>query len=171
MMGDAGWNLARARETLHNALAAPGGRRLALVGALAALAWIAGIAFLLMGSDLAERVQVQAARFSSLSAVSRAYLALPPSQLGTAAARQAADPLALASETIEKLRLKDRLKTLSTSGQGVSLSLEGLGRREALDLARELDRSRLAVISAEIRALPSGGKRLLSVNLLLGARP
>ena len=57
MTGDPGWNLARARETLASALAAPGGRRLALVGALAALAWIAGFAFLLMGSDLAERVQ------------------------------------------------------------------------------------------------------------------
>jgi len=171
MTGDPGWNLARARETLASALAAPGGRRLALVGALAALAWIAGFAFLLMGSDLAERVQAQASRFSSLSALSRAYLALPPSGLGTAASRQAADPLALVSETVEKLRLRNRLKTLSTSGQGVSLSLEALGRREVLDLALELDRYRLAVISAEIRALPSEGKRLLSVNLLLGARP
>ncbi len=171
MTNDAGWNPARARETLGNALADPGGRRLALVGGLAALAWIAGFAFLLMGNGLAERVQIQAARFSNLSAVSRAYLALPPSRLGSSASRQAADPLALASETIEKLQLRDRLKNLSSSGQGVSLSLEGLGRREALDLARELDRSRLAVVSAEIRALPVGGKRVLSVNLLLGAKP
>jgi len=171
MIDEAGWNLARARQTLKNAMAEPGGRRLALLGGLAALAWIAGFAFLFMGRDLAERVQVQAARFSNLSAASRAYLALPPSRPGTAENRQAGDPLALASETIEKLQLRDRLKNLSTSGQGVSLSLEGLGRRETLDLARELDRTRLTVVSAEIRALPVGGKRLLSVNLLLGAKP
>jgi len=171
MMDEAGWNLARARQTLGNAMADPGGRRLALVGGLAALAWIAGFAFLLMGRDLPERVHVQAGRFSNLSAVSRAYLALPPSRTGTAGNRQEADPLAVASDTIEKLRLRDRLKSLSTSGQGVSLSLEGLGRRETLDLARELDRARLKVISAEIRALPVGGKRVLSVNLLLGAKP
>jgi hypothetical protein len=67
--------------------------------------------------------------------------------------------------------MKSRLKSISGSNRGISLALEGLGQDEMIALARELEKAHLAILSAEIRALPVEGKRLLSLNLLLGGTP
>ena len=142
-----------------------------VIALLTLLAWGLGFVLLSWQADLENRASLQASRFSGLVEVSRAYRSLPPSQRQGNNGTTARDPLSAASEAVERLQMKSRLKNLSSSNRGISLSLEGLGQTEILALARELELARLAVLSAEIRALPVGGKRLLSVNLLLGGAP
>ena len=164
-------HLGQARDWLVDSRETPEGRRILVIGLLALLAWGLGLVFLSRHSDLENRASLQASRFSSLVEVSRAYRAIPVSQRPGNSGTTARDPLSAASEAIERLQMKSRLKNLSSSNRGISLSLEGLGQTELISLARELELARLVVVSAEIRALPIGGKRLLSVNLLLGGTP
>jgi hypothetical protein len=163
--------LEQARDWFAESRETPEGRQILVIALLAILAWGLGFVLLSRHGDLESRASMQASRFSSLVEVSRAYRSLPLSQLQGNNGPTARDPLSAASEAVERLQMKSRLKTLSSSSRGISLSLEGLGQAEILALARELELARLAVLSAEIRALPIGGKRLLSVNLLLGGTP
>lgn len=165
-------HLEQASEWFAESRETPEGRRVLVLALLTLLAWGLGFVLLSWHGDLENRASLQASRFSSLVEVSRAYRALPLSQRqGGGDGITARDPLSAASDAVERLQMKSRLKSLSSSSRGISLSLEGLGQAEMLALARELELTRLAVLSAEIRSLPVGGKRLLSVNLLLGGTP
>jgi hypothetical protein len=164
-------HLEQASEWFAESRETPEGRRVLVIALLTLLAWGLGFVLLSWHGDLENRASLQASRFSSLVEVSRAYRALPLSQRQGGDGTTARDPLSAASDAVERLQMKSRLKSLSSSSRGISLSLEGLGQAEMLALARELELARLAVLSAEIRALPVGGKRLLSVNLLLGGTP
>jgi biopolymer transport protein ExbB/TolQ len=164
-------NFAQAMEWFMESRGNPEGRRVLLLALLSFLAWGLGLFFLSGEDEMASRVALQASRFANLVEVSQAYRALPPSQRDGSSPGSAKDPLSSASETIERLRMKNRLKGISGSNRGISLALEGLGQEEMITLARELEKARLAILSAEIRALPVEGKRLLSVNLLLGGTP
>lgn len=164
-------HLEQASEWFAESRETPEGRRVLVLALLTLLAWGLGFVLLSWQRDLENRVSLQASRFSSLVEVSRAYRALPLSQRQGSDGATARDPLSAASDAVERLQMKSRLKNLSSSSRGISLSLEGLGQAEMLALARELELARLAVLSAEIRALPVGGKRLLSVNLMLGGTP
>lgn len=162
--------LQQAREWLLESRKTPQGRRILATALLAFLAWAAGFLFLYQGRDLPNRVSLQASRFTSLVEVSRVYLSLPAAQRQGTKTPQSADPLSEASRIVERLGLKNRLKSISGSGQGVALQLEGLGQEELVELAKELDRAKLETLSAEVRVLPLGGQRKLSLNLLLGGR-
>lgn len=164
-------HLEQAGEWFAESRETPERRRVLVIALLTLLAWGFGFVLLSWHGDLENRASLQASRFSSLVEVSRAYRALPLSQRQGGGGTTARDPLSAASDAVERLQMKNRLKNLSSSSRGISLNLEGLGQAEMLALARELERARLAVLSAEIRALPAGGKRLLSVNLLLGGTP
>ncbi len=147
------------------------GRRILALALLVFLVW--GSAFFLHcnARETESRIPLLAARFASLAETAQAFRAALPSRKQAEARTNEADPLAAASETIDRLRVKDRLKSLSSSTRGVSIELEGLGQEETVSLVRELKKARLSVTSAEIRALPVGGKRSLSVSLLLGGQP
>jgi|GEM_PF-1088213 len=164
-------SFAQAREWFMESRGNPEGRAVLLLVLLSFLAWGLGLFFLSREGEMANRAALQASRFANLAEVSQAYRALPPSQRDGGSSVSAKDPLSSASETIERLRMKSRLKSISGSNRGISLALEGLGQDEMIALARELEKAHLAILSAEIRALPVEGKRLLSLNLLLGGTP
>jgi|UPI0003B55B30 hypothetical protein len=147
------------------------GRRILALVILVFLAWGSALFLHFNARETESRIPLQAARFASLAETAQAYRAALPSRKQAESRTNAADPLAAASETIDRLRVKDRLKSLSSSTRGVSLELEGLGPEETVSLLRELKKAHLSVASAEIRALPVSGKRSLSVSLLLGGQP
>lgn len=151
--------------------ATPRRTRILAMAVLVFFLWGTGLLLLYRARETESRIALAAARFSSLAKTSQAYRLLVPSRAAGKAISNPADPLAAASEAIDRLQVKDRLKSLSSSSRGVSIELEGLGQKETLSLIRELKKARLAVTAAEIRALPLGGKRSLSVTLLLGGQP
>jgi hypothetical protein len=161
----------QAREWLVENRETPGGRRVLLLAVLVPLVWGIGVFLHFRAADITARIPLQASRFASLGEAAQAYRAIPLSQRQGNAAQAATDPLTAASEAVDRLKMKNRLKTLSSSNRGVSLGLEGLDQDELLTLVRELKRIRLPVTAAEIRALPIEGKRSLSVSLLLGGQP
>jgi hypothetical protein len=162
---------ARLRQSVLENRFTPGGRRLLILAVLVVLVWSLGLFLQHRARETESRIPLAAGRFASLAETAQAYRAAAPSRSPGNAPSNPADPLAAASETIDRLQIKDRLKSLSSSGRGISLELEGLGQKETLSLVRELKKARLTVTSAEIRALPLGGKRSLSVSLLLGGQP
>ncbi|MFA0889751.1 MAG: hypothetical protein ACC613_11785 [Synergistales bacterium] len=150
----------------------PEGRKILLMTAMVPLLWGIGLFLHFSAIDLSARIPLQASRFAGLTEIAQAYRTIPLSQRqGGGSAQTTADPLTAASETVDRLKMKNRLKNLSSSNRGISLGLEGLDQNEMLALVRELKRIRLSVTAAEIRALPVDGKRKLSLSLLLGGQP
>ena len=162
---------ARLGQLVSETRGTPGARRILALAVLTCLAWGSGLFLQHRAHETEGRIPLAAARFASLAETAQAYRAAAPSSIPGKTRPNPADPLAAASETIDRLQIKDRLKGLSSSGRGVSLELEGLRQGETLSLVRELKKAQLTVLSAEIRALPFGGKRSLSVTLLLGGQP
>ena len=160
----------QAREWFLESRENPQGRRILVMGLLAVLAWAAGFALLGSGRDLHSRLTLQGDRFAALVETSAEYLSIPRSEREKTPAGNG-DTLAFASAVVDRLKLRDRLTSISGSARGVSLLVEGIGAEELVSLARELDKGRLAILSAEIKALPVRGERRLSVNLLLGGQP
>ncbi len=84
----------------------PGARRILALAVLTCLAWGSGLFLQHRAHETEGRIPLAAARFASLAETAQAYRAVAPSSIPGKTRPNPADPLAAASETIDRLQIK-----------------------------------------------------------------
>jgi hypothetical protein len=84
-----------------------------------------------------------------------------------AAAVASGEPLGALSNIVDALGLRDRMQQLQSNPSGIVAQFEKLYGDELGDLLVSIENSGLSVKTAEIRALPGDGVRLLSAVLTM----
>jgi hypothetical protein len=79
------------------------------------------------------------------------------------------DPLGAMSDIVDALKLREKIRQLSSNPSGVVAQFEKLYGGELGELLRAMDKAGLYVKTAEIKSLPGEGGKLLSAQLTLEA--
>ena len=139
--------------------------RLLSVAILALAAWVLGSWVGEWGDASASALAVQEGRYRTLGMLAAEYRAL-----GTAAAAptEAVDIPTAFAQVSERMELKERVNRISPDGRNQSVEINRLHAEELEDLIRGLAAQGVRFLSAEMRALPAGEKRLLSVSAIIG---
>jgi hypothetical protein len=144
----------------------PESRRALRIAALAAVIWIA---FFVIAA------RITAAKHSLIGAMSvndriinsgmqyRAY----PRTGRTQTARSTEDPLGVLTQIVDALALRDRMQQLQSNASGVLIQLERLYGQELQEFLSTVESRGLEIRTAEIRALPASGGRVLSATFTL----
>ncbi|WP_352425765.1 type II secretion system protein GspM [Aminomonas paucivorans] len=157
-------NAKELRESLQELRQDPEGRKAATALLLGVLLWCFGGGIWLQASaQQAQALQVRR-DLRELTDLAAQALCLPVG--GAAAAPE--DPLSALTQTVESMKLKDRMVQLASNPAGAVVQLDGLYGEECTALAQELIRRGLTVRTAELKALPFQKDRLLSVTLVVG---
>ncbi|PIE54858.1 MAG: hypothetical protein CSA35_04385 [Dethiosulfovibrio peptidovorans] len=134
-----------------------------------------GVLFLVVGSSvwsglsaMEVRSRLQQRRLQELLQVIKSYKSLPGKEDRAAPSE---DPIVVVSSLVDSMGLKDNLVQLSSLSKGLSVQLSRLYTGKALDFLRELEKRGLSVDSGELRAVPDGGERRLSMSLIVVVAP
>ena len=157
-------NVKELKETLQDLRQDPEGRRASTALLLGLMLWCLGGGLWLQ--VVAQReVTLQSRRdLRELTDLAAQSLCLPKVN-GSIAPE---DPISALTRAVGTLKLKDRMVQLASNPAGAVVQLDGLYGDECTALAQELIRAGLTVRTAELKALPYGKDRLLSVTLVVG---
>ena len=107
----------------------------------------------------------QQGRFRTLLMLASEYKALAPSAASTNANVDVASVFAQVSERME---LGSRVNRISPDGRNQAVEINRLYAEEFAQLQRQLASRGVRFIAAELRSLPSGTERLLTVSAIIG---
>ena len=157
-------NVKDLKEALLDLRQDPEGRRATSALLLGLLLWCLGGGLWLQAATQRE-VTLQSRRdLRELTDLAAQSLCLPKTDAGAVPE----DPVSALSRAVDTLKLKDRMVQLASNPAGAVVQLDGLYGEECTALAQELIRAGLVVRTAELKALPFGKDRLLSVTLVVG---
>ena len=142
-------------------------RRPAVLCAAALLVWILLIVLMLSSEASFNLAGADLSSSGRVIDYAMQFKALP--RTGSAMAETLDEPLGVLSNIIGALGLRDRMRQLQSNPSGIVVQLEHLYGDELGDLLGSIENSGLFVKTAEIRALPSGGGRLLDATLTMEA--
>lgn len=138
-----------------------------LAAAMLAMAVWVGVSLMQMFTAPAVSARsVQEGRFRTLSMLADEYRTL--SKDGTAAKRGDVDVPTVFAQVSERMELGTRVNRISPDGRNQSVEINRLYAEELTELERQLASRGVRFMSAEIRALPSGGERLFTVSAIIG---
>jgi hypothetical protein len=132
--------------------------------AIALVVWVVAWSVWSGMSDLESRSRLQQRRFEDLMLVIKKYRSLPGRE---ERASLSDDPIVVVSSLVDNMGLKENLVQISSLSRGLSVQLGRLYSENALNFILELGKRGLVVDSAELRAVPEDGVRLLSMNLVV----
>ncbi len=135
-----------------------------LMALCAGMLWIAGWTVWTGTSGMESSIALQQNRLDQLVEVIEQYRALSDVE-GRPALTE--DPIVVVSSLVGTMGLKENLVQISSMNKGLNVQLGRMYMDKALDFLVELDKRGLTVESAEIRAVPDGGARLLSLTLVV----
>lgn len=138
--------------------------RPALMVLCAAILWIAGWTVWSGTSGMESSISLQQGRLDQLVDVIGQYRVLSEIE-GRPVVTE--DPIVVVSSLVGTMGLKENLVQISSMNKGLNVQLGRMYMDKALDFLVELDKRGLTVESAEIRAVPDGGSRLLSLTLVV----
>ena len=132
------------------------------LGVWVAVSWVGG------WTDAASAALTsQEVRYRTLSMLAAEYKAMAP-QAG--AVRENVDVQAVFAQVSERMELGPRAgrMTADPSGRTCNVDIQRLYAEELTELGRQLAARGVRFLSAEIRALPAGGERLLTLSAVIG---
>jgi hypothetical protein len=129
--------------------------------------WATGAVFASMLAASADTANSDISSAGQVLDYAMQFRALP--RTGNAAPRSE-DPLGALSQITDALGLRDRIRQLQSNTSGVVLQVEKMFGGELGELLYSAENRGLAVKTAEIRALPGEGSRILSVTLMMDPR-
>lgn len=144
----------------------PESRRLAVTYILAAMAWILLVFVLLQIFDASGKLGSAVSSSDQIINSAIKYKSLP-SKGGKTSSLQTGEPLTVLSEIVNTLGMRERMIQLQSNVSGIMMQIERLYGDELEEFLTTLESRGLIIKTAEIKALPVGGERLLSVTLLL----
>ncbi|MDR1137312.1 MAG: hypothetical protein LBK91_03215 [Synergistaceae bacterium] len=130
---------------------------------LAAAAWVLCLAFAVETVSLGGRLRADIVSSGRVVDYAAQFRALPRS----GPAEAIGDPLGVLSQIVDALGLRDRLRQLQSNASGAVIQLDGLYGAELRDLLGAAEKRGLFIRTAEIRALPGEGGRVLSVTIMV----
>jgi hypothetical protein len=133
----------------------------------ACVVWAAGAVFASMLASLGSAASSDISSAGRVLDYAMQFRALP--RTGNAAI-QVEEPLSALSQITDALGLRDRIRQLQSNTSGVVLQIEKLYGGELGELLYSAENRGLAVKTAEIRAMPGEGSRILNVTLMMEAR-
>jgi hypothetical protein len=139
-------------------------RRPFFVCFLAVTVWIACFALVWETMSLGERIRADIVSSGRVIDYAVQFRALP--QAGPAAAATG-EPLGVLSQIVDALGLRDRLRQLQTNASGAVIQIDRLYGGELRDLISAAEKRGLVVRTAEIKALPGEGGRVLSTTVMV----
>ena len=141
-------------------------RRPLILSAAAVAVWIVFVVLVLNTSSYGSRASSDMSSSGRVLDYAMRFRALPRTQPVPGPIE---DPLGEISVIVDGLKLRDKIRQLSSNPSGVVVQFEKLYGGELGDLLKAMDKARLSVKTAEIRALPGDGGKLLSAQLTLEA--
>ena len=159
------FNLSNTRSVLQGE--APGSVRFLAIALLALGVW-AGVSLVSDWAGAAgSALAVQEGRYRTLSLLAGEYRAMAPG----AGAKNAGGPVdvpAVFAQVSERMGLGSRVNRISPDGRNQSVEINRLYAEELTELQKQLAARGVHFLSAEIRALPAGEERLLTVSAIIG---
>ena len=143
----------------------PETKKLIRLGLLALLVWTVGAALFLEAAAVLnssrERI-VDAGRVLDAANTFFSY----PSRISEGDI----EPLSLLTDTINELRLKDRVGLMNSGSLGLTVQMTELNGAEFVSLLKRFAEKGLQIKTADIRAITSAQKgRLINASMLIGA--
>lgn len=138
--------------------------RLFILISLVCFLWLYGSMTWSSASSLKSKVTLQTRRMNSLIEVIERYKELPEAKNISSSNE---DPMVIISSLVDRMDLKDNLVQISALSKGVSVQLTRLYFKKSLAFLDQLSRKGLDVDSAELRYVPEGGKRMMSMTLIV----
>ncbi|MDR1732794.1 MAG: hypothetical protein LBR61_11950 [Synergistaceae bacterium] len=145
-----------------------GGARFLLVALCVVVAWGAAGWMNGLSRSSASSLTLQRGRYASLVRLAAEYRAIAPGQKGEK--METSDALTAFNQVASDIVQGDRVSRIVPMPDGKRLSVEinRIYAEELAEMIRGLMIRGIYVISAEIRAIPSGEERLLSMTLIIG---
>ncbi len=138
--------------------------RPALMVLLAGALWLGGWTVWSGTSGVESSIALQQSRVDQLVEVIGQYRSLSGGEEKPVLTE---DPIVVVSSLVGTMGLKENLVQISSMNKGLNVQLGRMYMDKTLDFLLELDKRGLSVESAEIRAVPDGGARLLSLTLVV----
>ena len=143
---------------------ASGSTRLMILIVLALATW-AGVSWARARTEAAVvSLAAQEGRWRTLSMLAAEHEALGPK---AAQAGEDVDVSVAFVQVSERMELGGRVRRTAPDGSGLYVEVEKLYAEELVELCRQLVSRGVRALSAEVRALPSGGERLLSLSAVI----
>ncbi|MDR1472693.1 MAG: hypothetical protein LBS75_09225 [Synergistaceae bacterium] len=152
--------------SLNEIMEAPESRRAMRMLALAAAIWIACFAVAVRITAVSRSLAAAVSASGRIVDSGMRYRAYPRTEQAQTA-RKVEDPLGALTQIVDALSLKDRMQQLQSNASGVLIQLERLYGQELREFLSTVESRGLQIRTAEIRALPSGGGRVLSATFTL----
>ena len=112
-------------------------------------------------------LKTQQGRWHTLLVLSEQYKNISPSSKGSNSARNVDVPTVFA-QVSERMQLGSRVNRITPDGRNQSVEINRLYAEELAELQRQLEASGVKFIAAELRALPAGKDRLMTVSAIIG---
>ncbi|MDR1885475.1 MAG: hypothetical protein LBQ56_04315 [Synergistaceae bacterium] len=142
----------------------PEARRLFRLAALAAVAWAGSAVLLFQTADVNSRLRENLASGDRIINAASVYRAHPGREADVPRPAEE-DPMSVITGIVQTLGIRERMQNLRSDSSGVSVQFDRLYGSELREFLSTMESRGLRVRTAEIRALPSGGERLLGVTL------
>lgn len=147
----------------------PGSVRFLAVSCVALTVWV-GVLFVSdYASQLNTSLSSQRTRFSTLLMLASQYKNLSPASFTEhASSNTDIDVATVFASVSERMALGTRVNRISPDGRNQAVEINRLYAEEFEQLQRQLASRGVRFIAAELRALPSGSERLLTVSAIIG---
>lgn len=143
-----------------------GSVRLVAIGLLMLIAW-AGV--LVVGdwtTQSSNTLNLQQGRWRTLLILADEYKSLAPEQSRRTNAN--VDVPTVFAQVSERMALGSRVNRISPDGRNQAVEINRLYAEELAELQRQLASRGVRFIAVELRALPSGQERLMTVTAIIG---
>ena len=138
-----------------------------LVAALLALAVWTGVMMVKGWTEQdAMTLALQQGRFKTLLSLGSEYKSLAPSQNSNA--NRNVDVASVFAQVSERMQLGSRVNRISPDGRNQAVEINRLYADELTELQKQLASQGVRIIAVELRALPAGAERLMTVSAIIG---
>lgn len=143
----------------------PETKKLIRLGLLALLVWTVGAALFLEAAAVLNSSRERIVDAGRVLDAANTFYSYPSRN-----SEGDKEPLSLLTDTINELRLKDRVGLMNSGSLGLTVQMTELNGAEFVSLLKRLAEKGLQIKTADIRAITSAQKgRLINASMLIGA--
>ena len=147
---------------------APGSVKFLAVSLLMLAVWV-GVSMVSNWSGQAQtNLSTQQGRWRTLLMLANEYKNLAPSARNNNNTNRNVDVPAVFAQVSERMQLDSRVNRITPDGRNQSVEINRLYLEELAELQQQLASRGVRFIAAELRALPAGNERLITISAIIG---
>ena len=126
--------------------------------------------YLVHGRMIQSKTQLntQQVRWRTLLMLANEYKAIAPEQRNNPNKNTNVDVPAVFAQVSEKMQLGSRVNRITPDGENQSVEINRLYAEEFAELQKQLASQGVRFITVELRALPAGKERLMTISAIIG---